>query len=141
MSRATEVAQRITKAFDDHDVDAFAGCFTADAVQHHPFFPAPLQGREAILAAEATLFGSFDDVGLEATNVVDAGEWMGAEFRVTARHTRPLPLPDGTTLSATGRTIDLVMAAFMRLDADGQIVEAHRYQDNLAFLRALGVAG
>ncbi len=32
------------------------------------------------------------------------------------------------------------MAAFLRLDGDGLIIESHRYQDNLAFMGALGVA-
>jgi hypothetical protein len=32
------------------------------------------------------------------------------------------------------------MGAFFRLDTDDLITPSHRYQDNLAFMRALGIA-
>ena len=140
MTIATTIAQRITDAFNAADVDAFAACFTADAVQTHPFFPSPLRGRDAIRAAESTLFGAFDDIHLHVTNVVDAGDQVAIEFAVTATNTRPIPMPDGTSVPATGKTVQLTMGAFLQLDPAGQITESHRYQDNLAFMRALGIA-
>ena len=85
------------------------------------------------------MFGSFDQIHMEASNVLGQDDLVAAKFRVTAVNTKPIPMPDGTTLPATGRSVDLVMAAIMRVNVDGEIVEAHRFQDNLAFLRALGV--
>jgi steroid delta-isomerase-like uncharacterized protein len=140
MSRGTVVTDRIVAAFDSGDVDAFAACFAQDAVQIHPFFPAPLRGRDAIRAAEATLFGSFEQISLRRTNLVENGDQVAAEFVVTATHTKELPLPDGSTLPATGKVVELTMGAFLQLDADNLIAESHRYQDNLAFMRALGIA-
>jgi steroid delta-isomerase-like uncharacterized protein len=140
MSRGTVLTDRIIDAFDRGDVDAFAACFAEDAVQLHPFFPAPLRGRDAIQAAEGTLFGSFEQISLRRTNLLEDGEQIAAEFVVTATHTKELPLPDGTTLPATGKVIELTMAAFFRLDTDDLVTESHRYQDNLAFMRALGIA-
>ena len=140
MSRGTVLTDRIVAAFDSGDVDAFAACFAERAVQVHPFFPAPLQGREAIRAAEGGLFGSFDEVSLVRTNLVEAGDRVAAEFVVKATHTKDLPVPDGSTLPATGAVVELTMGAFLRLDDDDLIVESHRYQDNLAFMRALGIS-
>jgi hypothetical protein len=60
---------------------------------------------------------------------------------VRARHSSPIAMPDGSKLPATGRVVDLAMASFVRLDETGLIAEEHRYQDNLAFLRQLGVIG
>jgi steroid delta-isomerase-like uncharacterized protein len=141
MSLATKTAERIVDAFNRHDVSAFAACFAEDGVQIHPFFPEPQRGREAIRAAESRLFDSFDDIDLRLTNLVENGQWAAAEFAVQATHTKPLPMPDGTSLPPTGRVVKLTMASFMHLDDNGQILEAHRYQDNLAFLRALGIMG
>ena len=135
----TDIADRIAAAFNAGDVTAFAACFAEDGVQTHPFFPEPLRGRAAIEAAESTLFASFDEISMTVLSVVQTGDLVAMEVNVKATHTSPLPLPDGSQLPATGERVDLVMAAFVRLDAHGQIVEAHRYQDNLAFLRALGV--
>jgi steroid delta-isomerase-like uncharacterized protein len=140
MSRGTVLTDRIIAAFDNGDVTAFAACFAEDAVQLHPFFPAPLRGRDAIRAAEGTLFGSFEQISLRRTNLVENDERIAAEFVVTATHTKELPLPDGSTLPATGKVVELTMGAFFRLDTDDLIAESHRYQDNLAFMRALGIS-
>jgi steroid delta-isomerase-like uncharacterized protein len=140
MSRGTVLTDRITAAFDSGDVEAFAACFAEDAVQIHPFFPSALRGRDAIRAAEGTLFGSFEQISLRRINLVESGEQVAAEFVVTATHTKELPLPDGSTLPATGKVVELTMGAFFKLDADDLIAVSHRYQDNLAFMRALGIA-
>lgn len=137
---ATTVAQRIVDAFNAGDVDAFAACFAPDAVQMHPFFPEPLRGREAIRAAEATLFGAFDDIRLEIGHVLSSGECVAIEFRIRATNSKPLTMPDGSTLPATGRTVELDAAAFLTLDEVGQIVEAHRYEDAMTFMRQLGLS-
>ena len=140
MTIETTIVQRIVDAFDAGDVDAFAACFTDTAVQIHPFFPEPLSGREAIRAAERTLFEAFDDIRLRVVNLVEHDDRVAVEFAVTATNTRPLPMPDGSTVPPTHRRIDLAMGAFFRLDPSGRISESHRYQDNLAFLRQLGLA-
>ena len=71
--------------------------------------------------------------------LVEAGEQVAVELRVQATHTKSMPMPDGSTVPPTGRTVDLTMAAFLVLDGSGQIRESHRYQDNLALFRQLGL--
>ena len=139
MSAATQLANRIVAAFDAGSAEAFADCFTSDGVQHHPFFQAPNVGREAIARAEGGMFASFDNIVLKLDNIVDGGAWATFEFRVSARHSAPLPMPDGTEVPVTGKTVDLQMASVVRIDGSGLIAEEHRYQDNLAFLKQLGL--
>ena len=139
MSRATTIADRIASAFNAGDVDQFAACFREDAVQLHPFFPEPLVGRTAIRNAEAGLFGAFDQITMSVLDIVDGGDKVALELRVTAVNSGPIPMPDGSTIPSTGRSVDLTMAAVLLLDDDGQIVTSHRYQDNLGFLRSLGL--
>jgi steroid delta-isomerase-like uncharacterized protein len=141
MSAVTELVGRIEKAFAAGDVDAFAACYAEDAVHVHPFFPAPNRGRQSIRAAEAGLFAAFDRITLEARNVVEGQGWSAIEWRVTARHCAPVPLPDGRSVPASGRTIDLPMVSVVRLDAAGDIAEEHRYLDGLAFMQAIGALG
>jgi steroid delta-isomerase-like uncharacterized protein len=140
MTTGTDLAQRIADAFNAGDVDAFAACFAPGAVQIHPFFPEPLRGREAIRAAEGAMFAAFEAISMDVLSVVDSGSRVAMELAVRATNTKPLAMPDGATLPPTGRSVDLTMSAFLTLDEDGQIVEAHRYQDNLAFMRQLGLA-
>ena len=139
MSRGADLAARIEKAFNEESVDAFAECFTEDAVQYHSFFPEPLSGREAIRQAEGAMFAAFGEIRFEVSRVIEQGDDICLEARVTARNTKPLAMPDGER-PATDRVVDLTMAALFRVDDDGQITESRRYQDNLTFLRQLGLA-
>jgi len=58
---------------------------------------------------------------------------------VDATNTGDLPLPDGSTLPATGRRISLPGLDVVYLDADGLIAEGHRYQDAAGFMAQLGL--
>jgi steroid delta-isomerase-like uncharacterized protein len=138
MSRATDLAERVEKAFAT-GAAAFADCFTEDAVQHHPFFPEPMVGRAAIEQLEGTMFEAFSDVTLEVVRVIDQGDLACLETEISARNTNDLTLPDGTKVPATGKTVQISAAVVVQLDADGQIVEARRYEDGLGFLRQLGL--
>ena len=109
-------------------------------MQVHPFFPEPHR-RVAIEDGEAAMFAGFDHIRLRATSITEHGDRAAIEWRVQARHSSPIAMPDGSTLAATGSVVDLTMASFVRLDETGLIAEEHRYQDNLAFLRQLGVVG
>jgi hypothetical protein len=139
MSRATDLAEQLEKAFATGP-EAFAGLFTADAVQHHPFFPEPMIGRDAIQAKESTMFDAFSDVRLDVRRVTEQGDVACLETDITAVNTSDLTMPDGTTIPATGRSVHIAAAMTVTLDAEGRITEAHRYEDGLGFLRQLGLA-
>ena len=98
MSAVSELVARIEKSFAAGDVDTFAACFAPDAVQVHPFFPAPNQGRQAIRDSEATMFAGFDQISLEAQNLIEGDEWSTVEWRVRARNCGDLAMPDGSTV-------------------------------------------
>ena len=72
------------------------------------------------------------DRELEMTRVDERLRALGADVVL---------LPDGGTLPATDKVVELTMGAFFLVGSDGLIQESHRYQDNLGFLRALGVIG
>ncbi len=141
MSAFTEILSTIEKAFADDDVDQFASCFAEDGVQHHPFFPAPLQGREAIRAAEGAMFAAFDDITFAWERTLEQGNQGAGQFVVTARNTRDIAMPDGSTIPATGKTVSLRGGMFMTIGDDGLITEAYRHQDNMGFLQQLGLLG
>jgi uncharacterized protein (TIGR02246 family) len=138
MSRATDLADRLEQAFAT-GAGAFADLFTPDAVQHHPFFPEPMVGRDAIRAMEATMFDAFSEVRLEVRRVTEQGDVACLETDITAVNTSDLTMSDGTTVPATGRSVHIAAAVTVTLDADGLITEAHRYEDGLGFLRQLGL--
>ena len=138
MTAASELADRISKAFTAGDVNAFIDCFSDDAVQEHPFFPAPGRGREDLLAREGGMFSAFGDISYDVRNVVEQGETAVIEAVVSATNTGDIPTPGGV-LPATGKRVTIPMASVVRLDSEGRIAEERRYMDVAGFLRQLGV--
>lgn len=138
MSAATELAERISKAFNDGDVGAFIDCFADDAVQEHPFFPATGRGREELLAREGGMFAAFRDISFDVRSVVEQDGSAVIEAVVSATNTGDIQTPGGV-LPATGNRVTIPMASVVRLDGDGRIAEEHRYMDVAGFLRQLGV--
>ena len=140
MSAATDMADRIARAFKGDGASAFAACFAEDGVQVHPMLGRQ-EGRAAIEAGEGAMFAAFDDIDFTVENVVDGGEWAAIEFSVAATHTKPLTLPDGAEVPPTGIRIELPGCEVFSVGPDGLITEAHRYQDGMSFMAQLGLLG
>jgi steroid delta-isomerase-like uncharacterized protein len=138
MGAATELAERISKAFNDGDVQAFIGCFAEDAIQEHPFFPGQGRGREELLNREGGMFAAFGDITYDVRAVVEQAGSAVIEAVVSATNTGDISTPGGT-IPATGKRVTIPMASVVRLDGDGRIAEEHRYMDVAGFLRQLGV--
>ena len=138
MSAATELAERISKAFSEGDVQAFIDCFADDAVQEHPFFPGPGKGRAELLSREGGMFDAFGEITYDVRSVVEQAGSAVIEAVVSATNTGDIPTPGGA-IPATGKRVTIPMASVVRLDGDGRIAEEHRYMDVAGFLRQLGV--
>jgi hypothetical protein len=140
MTAVTDMADRIARAFKGDGASALAACFSDDGRQVHPFLGVQ-NGRAEIEAAEGVMFAAFADVDFTVENVVDGGDWGALEFTVSATHTAPLTMPDGTEVPATGTRVTLSGCEVFRLGENGLIAEAHRYEDGLAFMGQLGLLG
>jgi steroid delta-isomerase-like uncharacterized protein len=138
MSTATDIADRMSDAFKNADVEAFLDCFADDAVQEHPFFPAPGRGRADLLQREGGLFAAFTDIVFEVRTVIEQGDNAAIEGLVSATNTSDMPTPGGV-LPATGKRINLPMTSVVRFNADGLIAEERRYMDVAGFMTQLGV--
>lgn len=141
MSTSTSpIVQKLVRAWNSGDVAAIAALYAPDTRMHHPFTPAPLAGREAVRAFEGGMFAAFDQIEWSATHVIEKGDELALEFRVTARHCAPMPTPKGT-IPATHKRVDLRGVSLFRLDARGEIAEERRYLDSGALMAQLGLAG
>jgi predicted ester cyclase len=93
------------------------------------------------LAALGQMLGAylaaFPDLRHEVVDVVEAGDKIALELRVTGTHTGTMQTPNGP-IPATGKpvtwdSVDLVTVA------GGKIASWHTYFDQLAFLGQLGL--
>ena len=124
-------------AFNRADVDALVSHYAPKVTYIQPFAPEPLTSPEAVRAFESAMFAGFSDVSVEIEWLVADGDKGAAGMRVSAVHTADMPLPDGSVLAATGRTITLRTAEHVCVDERGKIVEHERYSDSAAFIAQL----
>lgn len=71
---------------------------------------------------------------------VASGDWTAVVGILTGTFSQPMPLPDGTELAPTGRTVRIQVATFARWK-DDQIVEESLFWDGVSFAEQLGIGG
>jgi hypothetical protein len=54
--------------------------------------------------------------------------------------TKPMPMPDGTSIPPTGKSFKLPMATFGHWGKDGVMFEEYLYWDNATYMAQLGLA-
>lgn len=87
MNDDTTILRTMLQAYNDHDADGVAACFTEDAVYEAPSGPGPFGasfvGREAIRAAVAARFTSSPDVHWEEESHFRIGDRGASSWTVT----------------------------------------------------------
>ena len=136
MGHAAEIVRAMVAAQDAGDTVGYAARFATDGEFVHP--AATVEGRAALAEFIGGFHAAFPDGRHEITRLVEAGDVVAMEGTWTATHTGPLPMPDGSGIPPTGRTVTIRWAGFARL-ADGQVVSLHGYYDQLAFMTQLGL--
>ena len=127
-------------AVNAHDADEHASFYAQDAVVRDPEYPDPLLGPEAIRADMSKFLTAFPDVVAELHQVLVSGETAAVEITMTGTNTGVIGVPGGTPVPATGRRLRPPLAAFVRFDDTGKIVEERRYFDVAGISRQLGLA-
>jgi steroid delta-isomerase-like uncharacterized protein len=115
-----------------------AALYTQDAIVHHPLYPEPARGRDAIRASQQPLFSGISDVDVQVRSILTGENACAAEVIIQATHMGTLDV-EGKALPATGRTIEVDEVWVFDLDPNGLIVEERDYFDTAALLGQLGV--
>jgi steroid delta-isomerase-like uncharacterized protein len=133
------MAELLWNAINRHDVVALRAMYDDDAVEVGPM--QRLEGVDAIMADWDRVWNAFPDVqvvaGLRHLGDKDlrANEWI---WRGT--HTGQLEMPDGSSLPATGRKVEIHGAAIIEL-RNGKIVEKRDYFDVAGWAAQMGLSG
>lgn len=138
MTKLEEFQKKSVAAINQHDPNAVAAFYAADAVVYDPTYPAPLRGREAITRDAEVFFRAFPDLKVELVSEAEKGDQGAAEFRMTGTHRGPLETPQGS-IPPTNKRIDLKGVSWTRLNSQGLVIEERRYYDTATFMQQLGV--
>ena len=135
-----EVVRRMADAVERRDAWAMAALYAEDATVHHPLYPEPARGREAIRVSQRELFDAITDVEVEVRSILTGESTCAAEVIIRVTHAGPLAV-GGKTLAATGGRIEAEEMWVFDLDPDGLIVEERDYLDTSALVAQLEAAG
>jgi steroid delta-isomerase-like uncharacterized protein len=138
MGEARKLADRLTDAMNDHDVEAVARCYAPDAVLTSP--DGTVHGREGAAAAIGRYLTAFPDLRVTSTTKVESGATAVDEWVFTGTNTGPIETPDGQTIPPTGRAVNQCGIDIGTVE-DGLITSHRIYWDQLEFLAQLGLTG
>ncbi len=127
-------------AFMDHDVDLILS-HCADDVLLLDYGFEPVRGKEAARPYLEVQFAPFANSSARQLKRLVDGNEVFAEIEWTSTNTGDLPMPDGSTVPATGKIITVRVAYYARVDDDGQILEMRSYPDVAAWMEQLGLMG
>jgi steroid delta-isomerase-like uncharacterized protein len=130
---ASELVERLTDAWNSHDPDAVAHCYTPDAVSRDITLTEPLHGRSAIRNAAEMYMRAFPDIRFEIRRIVCDGDFVCEEWHATGTQEGDLMGLKATGKSGTTRGCNVI-----ELSEDGLIKSETTYWDAAGLYRQLG---
>lgn len=137
MGAARQAIDQMTAAMVNHDLAAVAAAYAEDAVAVTPD-EGELKGRDEIVRYLGGFLAALPDFTWESAAEHESGDTSIDEGWVVGTNTGPLPLPDGTTLAATGKPVR-VRSCDIATVAGGRIVRHHFYFDQVELFTQLGL--
>lgn len=98
----------------------------------------PLRGSKAISDNYDSYFRAYPDFSFELKSSMEDGRLLSCEGIVRGTHNGPLATPDGD-IAPTGRKVEIDVAAFFDITADGLIAEDRTYFDSAVMMSQLGL--
>ncbi len=134
---ATEKNEQVVRrfyeaAFSQGNPDAVAELVAPDFVDHNPF-PGQAPDRDGLKQFIKTFHGPLPDLKVQVDDMISQGDKVVTRWTARATH-------QGTFLQipSTGKQVTLTGIDIMRI-ADGKIVEHWGHQDQLGFVKEIGV--
>jgi hypothetical protein len=132
-----DTAARLVEAVRAADVAAIAALYSPRAVLHHPMFPEPRLGRDAIVAEHEFFLSAFSEIDPAIRTILRAERTVAIELVIGATHTGPIDLGGEAPLGPTGRRIAVPTIWVLELDDTGLIVEERNYLDPASIVAQL----
>jgi ketosteroid isomerase-like protein len=110
--------------------------FASDAV--HVDTAGRHEGREAIAAYFEEGDKPFSDISMETSQLIEEGNVLVEEWVWRATNTGPLPMPDGTEIPATNKTVELPGVSVLSV-RNGKVTNQRDYFDNASVMSQLGL--
>src|ERR1700680_4961904 len=130
------IAQSVIRTYGEHDVDALAALYAADATLVFP--GATFAGRDEIKGMWRGWFDAFPDVASQTHRVWTAADSFALEWTERGAHNGEFVVA-GRRIPATGRRLEWTGVSCYEV-ADGEIRAVRYYIDPAPLMRVLGAA-
>jgi predicted ester cyclase len=137
MGRAREAVERLLTTYDTHDPAALVALYAPGARISRP--GAPQLTPEEYGKYYGGFVQALPDFRHELSWVIEEGDRAAFESVVVATFTGSLPTPGGP-VPGNGSRIRFAEAGYLRVDAEGQIVDDRSYADMNEFMIQIGLA-
>ena len=127
------LVRQFMQAYNDRRMEVFEELVAADYIDH----VFDQTGRDALRSLFTLAFDGFPDWYEAIEDIIAEDDRVWVRVRATGTHTGDWDLL-GAKLPATGKSVVLNMVFIWRI-ADGQLAEGWEVDDNLDFLKELGV--
>lgn len=130
MSRATTTIDRLTRLWDEGDLDLIDELYTENHVIHNP--NNPLKGRSEVRAWVKEVLKAFPDFHVNFHEWVEQGDVMSARWTASGTHRG-----DFRQIPATGKTVVVAGISFSKFSGD-RLAETWMALDDLGMMQQLG---
>ena len=127
------IVRRFMEAYNKRNLDIFEELVAPDYFDH----VFQQKGRENLKQLFTMAFEAFPDWYEAIEDIIAEGDKVWVRVKATGTHTGEWDL-FGVTLPPTGKKVTLMMVFIWRI-ANGKLAEGWEVDDNLDFLRELGV--
>ena len=127
-------------AFMEHNIDLILS-HCSDDVLMHDFGAEPVHGKDAAREYLAQQFAMTSDERAVQTRRIIGDNELFAELDWSAANTGDIPMPDGSTIPATGRSFSTRVAYYARVNDAGEVIELRGYPDIAGMMGQLGLMG
>ena len=136
MTVATELIEKGTAFYNKGDVEGFCSLYSDDIVLTTP--DGRFEGRDSVEPYMQVMLTMFPGLEVTLGRHSDTGDVYFGEFSLRGTNTGPVPMPDGSELPPTGKSV-LLMGTEIATVNNGKIVQHDMLWDNMSFLGQLGL--
>jgi predicted ester cyclase len=131
-----QVIQQYFDTFNQGNLEPVNTTFKEDFSSHNPFGTL---NRAGMVADLTRLRGALPDLKKNLAQLVTEGNWTVAFYTLQGTFSAPYVNENGSSVSATGKTLSLPVITFFRFDQQGLVAESFETYDGLSFLTQLGL--
>lgn len=126
------------KAWDDHDLDAWAALFADKFEWRDDAQPQPVVTKQAARDYMNAWLTAFPDMHVKTLNRVVSSDGVGAELEFTGTNSGPMHM-GGQTIPPTNKKVTMHGTYFVKAKG-GKIIEFHSHPNVMEMMGQLGLS-